>query len=177
MPRRVYTYQPGLGWDVWNLVPTVGGFVLALGILVVVVGWAHAVRRGKPAGPNPWNADSLEWATTSPPPHYDFAQIPTVRSREPLWDQPELRDLGHRVHERRRVLAEGHQTLGTSVLDADPEAILLMPSGSMAPVTTAAGIALAFAGIHIGMLPLGLLGGAVAVGGLLAWFRREEEHA
>jgi cytochrome c oxidase subunit I+III len=177
MPRRVYTYQPGLGWDIWNLVPTVGGFVLALGILVVLVGWAHAVRRGRPAGPNPWNADSLEWATASPPPHYDFAQIPTVRSREPLWDQPELRDLGHRVHERRRALAEGHQTLGTSVLDADPEAILVMPSGSMAPVTTAAGIAVVFAGIHIGMLPLGLLGGAVAVGGLLAWFRRDEEHA
>jgi cytochrome c oxidase subunit I+III len=177
MPRRVYTYQPGLGWDLWNLLPTIGGYVLALGILAVLVGWVHAVHRGRPVGPNPWDADTLEWATASPPPHYDFAEIPVVRSREPVWDQPELRDLGHRVHRPDRALAEGHQTMGTSVLDADPELVLEMPSGSMAPVATAVGIAFVFAAILMRMLPLAVLGGAVIVGGLLAWFRHHEEHA
>jgi cytochrome c oxidase subunit I+III len=177
MPRRIYTYQPGLGWDVWNLMSSIGGYVLAAGILVVLVAWIHAAHRGERVGPNPWEAETLEWATASPPPDYDFAQIPTVRSREPLWDQPELRDLAHRVQERERALAEGHQTMGTSVLDADPEVVLEMPAGSMAPVVTAAGIALLFAGILIGMLPLALVGGAVAAGGLLAWFRMEEAHA
>jgi cytochrome c oxidase subunit I+III len=174
MPRRIYTYDPGLGWDVWNLLSTLGSYVLAAGILVVLVAWVHAVRVGRPAGPNPWNADSLEWATTSPPPHYDFVQLPVVRSRQPLWDQPELRDIGERAHDRRLAFAEEHETLGTTVLDADPEALLPMPHGSYAPVSLAAGLAAIFTGLLVQLVPLVAVGVAVAVGAMLGWFRMEE---
>ena len=177
MPRRIYTYDPGLGWDVWNLVSTLGAYVLAAGILVVLVAWIHAVRLGRPAGPNPWAADSLEWATSSPPPHYDFVQLPVVRSRQPLWDQPELRDIGERAHDPRLAFADEHETLGTTVLDADPEALLPMPEGSYAPVALAAGLAGIFTGLLVQLVPLVAVGVAVTVGAMLGWFRMEEEHA
>jgi cytochrome c oxidase subunit 1/cytochrome c oxidase subunit I+III len=177
MPRRIYTYDPGLGWDVWNLVSTLGAYVLAAGIFVVLVAWIHAVRLGRPAGPNPWAADSLEWATSSPPPHYDFVQLPVVRSRQPLWDQPELRDIGERAHDPRLAFADEHETLGTTVLDADPEALLPMPEGSYAPVALAAGLAGIFTGLLVQLVPLVAVGVAVTVGAMLGWFRMEEEHA
>ncbi|MFP5297993.1 MAG: cytochrome c oxidase subunit I [Actinomycetota bacterium] len=89
-PRRTYTYQSGLGWDVWNLMSTVGAFVLALGIAVVGYNWWRSMKRGEPAGDDPWGGETLEWATSSPPPAYNFEHLPTVRSRQPLWDQPDL---------------------------------------------------------------------------------------
>ncbi|MGH2809351.1 MAG: cytochrome c oxidase subunit I, partial [Actinomycetota bacterium] len=87
-PRRVYTYEAGLGWDIHNLLSTIGAFILAVGALVTFINWIVSARRGPLAGNDPWNGESLEWATTSPPPAYNFETIPTVRSREPVWDQP-----------------------------------------------------------------------------------------
>ena len=86
MPRRIYTYEPGRGWDIWNLIVTAGVAVQAAAILVFIAGIAWAYLRGKPAGNDPWDAWTLEWATSSPPPQYNFAAIPVVRSRRPLWD-------------------------------------------------------------------------------------------
>ena len=90
MPRRIYTYPSGLGWDNLNLISTLGGMLFAVGTGITLLNWFHARWWGKPAGPNPWDADSLEWATTSPPPEYNFAAIPVVASRHPLWDQNPL---------------------------------------------------------------------------------------
>jgi len=86
MPRRIYTYEPGRGWDVWNFIVTVGVFFQAAGILVFLGNllWSHF--RGKAAGSDPWDAWTLEWSTNSPPPAYNFASIPVVKSRRPLWD-------------------------------------------------------------------------------------------
>ncbi|MGH2736524.1 MAG: cytochrome c oxidase subunit I, partial [Actinomycetota bacterium] len=89
-PRRTYTYQEGLGWDAWNLMATIGGFVLALGILVTFHNWHRSTRRGPPAPADPWGGESLEWSIPSPPPDYNFETIPTVRGREPMHVQPEL---------------------------------------------------------------------------------------
>ena len=86
MPRRIYTYEPGRGWDIWNLIVTAGVAVQAAAILVFIAGIVWAYLRGKPAGNDPWDAWTLEWATSSPPPQYNFAAIPVVRSRRPLWD-------------------------------------------------------------------------------------------
>jgi cytochrome c oxidase subunit 1 len=86
MPRRIYTYEPGRGWDVWNLIVTIGVFFQAAGILVFAVNLAWSFLRGKAAGSDPWDAWTLEWSTASPPPVYNYAVIPTVRSRRPLWD-------------------------------------------------------------------------------------------
>jgi cytochrome c oxidase subunit 1 len=86
MPRRIYTYEAGRGWDVWNLIVSVGVIFQAAGILIWVVNVIWAYYKGKPAGNDPWDAWTLEWTTTSPPPVYNFAQLPEVRSRRPLWD-------------------------------------------------------------------------------------------
>jgi len=86
MPRRIYTYEPGRGWDIWNLIVTAGVAFQGAAILVFVVGLVWAYFRGKPAGNDPWDAWTLEWATNSPPAPYNFAAIPVVRSRRPLWD-------------------------------------------------------------------------------------------
>jgi cytochrome c oxidase subunit 1 len=86
MPRRIYTYEPGRGWDVWNFIVTVG--VVFQGVAVLVFVWNLLVSglRGKPAGSDPWDAWTLEWSTSSPPPEYNYAVIPVVKSRRPLWD-------------------------------------------------------------------------------------------
>jgi cytochrome c oxidase subunit I len=86
MPRRIYTYEPGRGWEIWNLIVTIGAFFQAAAILVFVVNLLWSLRKGEPAGNDPWDAWTLEWSTSSPPPDYDFATTPVVRSRRPLWD-------------------------------------------------------------------------------------------
>jgi cytochrome c oxidase subunit I len=86
MPRRIYTYEPGRGWDIWNLVVTIGTAVQAVAILIFVFNMLWSMFKGAPAGNDPWDAWSLEWSTTSPPPDYNFASIPVVESRRPLWD-------------------------------------------------------------------------------------------
>jgi cytochrome c oxidase subunit 1 len=86
MPRRIYTYEPGRGWDIWNLIVTVGVAFQAAGILVFAVNLVWSYLRGKRAGNDPWDAWTLEWSTSSPPPEYNYAKVPSVRSRRPLWD-------------------------------------------------------------------------------------------
>ncbi len=86
MPRRIYTYEAGRGWDTLNLICTVGVAIQAAGILCFVINVLKSVFKGKHAGNDPWDAWTLEWSTTSPPPEYNFARLPMVRSRRPLWD-------------------------------------------------------------------------------------------
>ncbi|HEY0704468.1 MAG TPA: cytochrome c oxidase subunit I [Candidatus Acidoferrales bacterium] len=86
MPRRIYTYEPGRGWDIWNFIVTVGTFVQGVAILFFVAGLIWSMFKGEPAGDDPWDAWTLEWSTTSPPPYYNFAETPVVESRRPLWD-------------------------------------------------------------------------------------------
>ena len=86
MPRRIYTYEAGRGWDTWNLIVTIGTFVQAIAILVFVGNLVWSFFRGELAGNDPWDAWTLEWSTSSPPPDYNFATIPVVHSRRPLWD-------------------------------------------------------------------------------------------
>jgi cytochrome c oxidase subunit I len=86
MPRRIYTYEPGRGWDTWNVIVTIGVFFQAAGILAFVLNMIRSYLRGRPAGSDPWDAWTLEWSTTSPPPEYNYSSIPVVKSRRPLWD-------------------------------------------------------------------------------------------
>jgi cytochrome c oxidase subunit 1 len=86
MPRRIYTYEAGRGWEIWNQLSTLGALFQAAAILVFAWNAIVSLRRGAVAGNDPWDAWTLEWSTTSPPPEYNFATLPEVRSRRPLWD-------------------------------------------------------------------------------------------
>jgi len=86
MPRRIYTYEPGRGWDIWNLICTIGVFFQIAGTSVFVGNLLWSYFKGKAAGNDPWDAWTLEWSTSSPPVEYNFAEIPVVKSRRPLWD-------------------------------------------------------------------------------------------
>ena len=86
MPRRIYTYDAGRGWEVYNLISSVGVAAQGAGIVCFVVNLVRSYLKGEPAGEDPWDAWTLEWSTTSPPPDYNFETLPVVRSRRPLWD-------------------------------------------------------------------------------------------
>jgi cytochrome c oxidase subunit I len=85
MPRRIYTYPSEMGWNTWNLVATVGAFVIALSVLVFAVNILASRIKRREATPDPWDARTLEWATSSPPPTHNFDRIPLVRARDDLW--------------------------------------------------------------------------------------------
>ncbi len=85
MPRRIYTYDAGFGWETWNLVATGGSYIIGVGILVFLWNFFKTMRLPQDAGDNPWDGGTLEWATSSPPPEHDFDVIPVVRDRDPVW--------------------------------------------------------------------------------------------
>ncbi|MCC7360228.1 MAG: cytochrome c oxidase subunit I [Anaerolineales bacterium] len=85
MPRRIYTYASGQGWEIWNLMSTIGAFLIAASVLVFLINFFISARRKEPAGADPWGGASLEWATSSPPPAHNFDVVPPVKGRDPLW--------------------------------------------------------------------------------------------
>src|SRR5829696_399512 len=130
MPRRVYTYLPGLGWDVPNLISTIGAYILGIGVLLFIINVYNSLRNGRQATDNPWKAGTLEWATASPPPSYNFATLPLVQSHYPLWDTPQDSYVFEESLERR-------ETLGSSPLDAEPEMRVWLPRDSIIPFIAA----------------------------------------
>ncbi len=86
MPRRIYTYAPGRGWEIWNLVASIGSLMMAAGVICFAWNVIYSALKGEPAGDDPWDGWTLEWSTTSPPPEYNFEKLPVVRSSRPLWD-------------------------------------------------------------------------------------------
>jgi cytochrome c oxidase subunit 1/cytochrome c oxidase subunit I+III len=101
MPRRVYTYPALPGYSSLNLISTIGAFLLAAGMLVLLYDIVISLRRGQDAGDNPWQAWTLEWATTSPPPPHNFAQVPPIHGRRPLWDLDHQEDPDWKAEEGR----------------------------------------------------------------------------
>jgi cytochrome c oxidase subunit I+III len=173
MPRRVYTYPVGAGWDIYNLISTLGSFVLATGILLFVINVLYTIRWGQTAGSNPWQADSLEWATASPAPNYGFAELPIVHSRHPLWEQPDLRAGNERVKKLLQDLAGWPLTwraaLTTSMLDARPTEVFRVSGPSIFPFVTAVGLIIIFAAEIFTLRILVVSGFLLMVVGLIGW--------
>jgi len=144
MPRRVYTYPGDVGWSAVNLIETIGSYVLAAGLLLVAVNLITSLFRGEPAGNDPFGGDTLEWSTTSPPPEYNFAVIPTVTSPYPMWDREDREADARRLARGEAGLERGHETPTSTVLDAERDEIQDMPSESWAPVATVIPLALVF---------------------------------
>ncbi|NUR77820.1 MAG: cytochrome c oxidase subunit I [Thermoleophilia bacterium] len=145
MTRRVYTYDHGLGWDAYNLVETIGGYVLAAGLLAIALNIAWSARRGPYAGRDPFHGGTLEWTIPSPPPHYNFAVVPTVRSASPNWDEEARQEDLERLERDELVLAGGHETPTTTVNDAELSQIAEMPPESPWPIALAVSVTIAFA--------------------------------
>ena len=107
MPRRIYTYPEGRGWDVWNLVATVGSFLIAVAVLVFMYNvWKS--RKGPLVGDDPWDARTLEWSIPSPPPEYNFKVIPLVTARDDWWHRKYEEDAEGRPVPRKRPVEAGH---------------------------------------------------------------------
>ena len=170
MPRRIYTYEEGVGWDGHNLASTIGAFLLALGVLVTIVNWYRSRTRGPVAGNDPWNGETLEWYTSSPPPHYNFVTVPTVRSREPMWDQPELAGGAQAPEDGGRPLTDGHVTLSTSLLDARPQAIVHMPHATAWPFWFAAALLFLFFMLLLEMWAFAVVAAVTTMVTMMGWF-------
>ena len=169
MPRRVYTYPAHMGWSALNMITTIGSFVFAVGVLLLLINIWISRKRGAAAGPNPWDAPTLEWSVSSPPPPYNFAVIPTVASRHPLWED-RLAESGERsVLDRGMVLDNGREALAVTPLDAEPELILKMPEDSVAPFLLTAAMSVMFVGllVHAWIVAGVAMGGVL--GALIAW--------
>ena len=138
MPRRVYTYPSGLGWELPNLVSTVGSWILAAGVLLFVLNVVRTLLVGKPAGDNPWGAPTLEWATSSPPPPWNFDEAPVVKSATPLWPPGRLLPVMTGLARHKR------EALVTSSTDAVPAVRWALPDPGIWPLWSALAITVLF---------------------------------
>ncbi|MDE2823233.1 MAG: cbb3-type cytochrome c oxidase subunit I, partial [Chloroflexota bacterium] len=163
MPRRVFTYPENMGWDFWNMVASVGSLILAFGILVFIVNYIKSARSGEKAGSDPWDGRTLEWSISSPPPHYNFVQIPQVYDRDAWWAQ-----------KRERIPAV--PVAGSSEDEHNGHDIHL-PQPSYWPLVTSVGLFIGAYGLlytidiaGISSVPVvAVIGGAITLIGIAAW--------
>jgi cytochrome c oxidase subunit 1/cytochrome c oxidase subunit I+III len=130
MPRRVYTYPARMGWTFLNLLESSGAYLLAGGLILMLVNLVVSYVRGAEAGNDPWEGDTLEWTTTSPPPPYNYPVIPTVTSPYPLWNPLDRERDNQRLAQGEGLLDVGHRTPASTAQDAEQDEILSMPSHS-----------------------------------------------
>jgi cytochrome c oxidase subunit I+III len=177
MPRRVYTYPGGLGWDIYNLLETIGAFILAAGLLLIAFNLIHSRFRGAPAGADPFHGGTLEWTIPSPPPEYNFAVIPTVSSAYPNWDEEDREiDVRH-LEQGEMTFEDGHETPTSTVRDGAFDEVVDMPSESPWPIVLALCAALTFTMVlvsHYAIAGVFLLGAMLA---LAAWHSQEPQEA
>ncbi len=163
MPRRIYTYQPEMPWAGLNLFISLSAIILAAGFLLFFIDAVRSARSGEPAGPNPWGASSLEWATASPPPAYNFRYIPVVDSRDPLWTSPDELAVATGLRTDRRELVV------STVVQAQPEARESSPGNSIWPFWAAIATTIMLIGSIF--TPWAVVWGAIPVAvTLIGWF-------
>ena len=147
MPRRIYTYDEGFGWEAWNMAATIGSYLIAVSVLIFLVNFFRTMRQEPTAPDNPWDGSTLEWATSSPPPEHDFDVVPEVHSSTPLWTN---RDMGIAPPE---VPENNH---------------IHLPPPSYMPLILAIGIGVLAVGLlsHLALVGIGV---AVAIYGIWGW--------
>jgi len=162
MSRRIYTYEEGYGFDFWNLVATIGAFTIAVSMLVFIANIAISKRRAAdaaPVGPDPWDARSLEWMVSSPPPEHNFDELPVVTRLDEYWHRKYAEGDDHKV--RRVASAE-------DVMDPGERTDVHLPSPSYWPFVVALGLPLVGYGL-IFSLWWAVLGGLAVAGGIYGW--------
>ncbi len=179
MPRRVYTYAPGLGVSGYNLTSTIGAYIVATGFLLFVLNAYLSARTGTRAEPDPWAADSLEWLLASPPPNDNFRTPPIVHSRHPLWSERSA-ELGSpdemRVREAIHDTPRGWRiALSTTVLNAQPEALQPWPKPSIIPFAASATLTVLLLGSIAKSNAMMLVGTLATLLIVARWFRPEDE--
>ena len=173
MPRRNYTYPPGMGWSLLNFIESIGAYILAVGLVLIVANLVISRFRGAVAGNDPFGGDTLEWSTTSPPPPYNYPVIPTVTSPYASWDTEDREFDNRRLDRGEGLLELGHETPATTAEDAILDEILMMPSHSIWPPVTALTLAGVFA--MLVMAHYWIAGAFLALGGLclIGWHYKE----
>ncbi|HEY9225659.1 MAG TPA: cytochrome c oxidase subunit I [Gemmatimonadaceae bacterium] len=160
MPRRVYTYPESMGVTGANLASTLGAYMFAIGIIVTAWNLLHSRVRGVRAGRNPWNAATLEWHSESPPEHFNFARIPIVKSRSPLWDDG---------YSNGPAYDDARLTAVTSALDASLQQPVTLPRENLWAVAIAFSMLLAFAALLVHSYLWTAVGVAITLWSLARW--------
>jgi cytochrome c oxidase subunit 1 len=163
MPRRIYTYDSGQGWDTFNLISSIGAYMLVVATLIFVFNFFKSRKSGAIAGSNPWGAGTLEWTIPSPPPEYNFATLPNVTSRYPLWEGTEVDAESARINSQE----------GKSAADLH----IVLPYSTIKPMIVAGSMVIMFCGL-ITTKALIFIGAAVMVFTLYSWLLSplEPEH-
>jgi hypothetical protein len=164
MPRRIYTYDAGQGWDIFNALSTYGVYILVVATAIFAFNFLKSLRSGKPAGPNPWGAATLEWTIPSPAPNYNFATLPTVTSRYPLWEGKEADIESARINQQSGKTAT---QLG-----------IVLPYDTIKPMLVALSMVLMFCGLLLESGWFMALSGVAIAFFLYAWLSSplEPEH-
>jgi cytochrome c oxidase subunit 1 len=184
MPRRIYRYPAGMGWDVWNFIETIGAFLIALSILVFIVNVIRSRTRGEIAGADPWDGRTIEWSIPSPPPEHNFDEIPVIHSLDDFWHRKYVEDRSGKLVRVPSGAQEG--VTGDGGPGADEEKLLEhreavhradvhatgsihMPTPSYMPLIAAFGLPIMAYGVVMRWWGLLLAGALVALTGLISW--------
>jgi cytochrome c oxidase subunit I+III len=167
MPRRIWTYSEASGWGPYNLVSTLGAYLIGAGVLVFIIDLIRNFRLGQCSEPNPWQAGTLEWLPTD---LYSTRSIPHVTSREPLWTQP---NLAEEVDSGRHYLPDAptgaRETIVTSVIEARPQYVIQMPGNGWGHLLAAVFTAACFLLLTIKVVAPALVCGVLAIVSCLVW--------
>jgi cytochrome c oxidase subunit 1 len=179
MPRRIYRYPAGRGWDFWNFVATVGSFIIALSVLVFIIN-VLKTRKTEKVGEDPWDARTLEWTTASPPPEYNFEEVPIVTARDELWHRKYTEDEHGRPVLRSTPESERHaEGVAPGELLPPEESVeeheehnghhIHMPSPSYYPLVASIGLPMVAYGLMFKAWPVAVIGGLTTLGSLYGW--------
>jgi cytochrome c oxidase subunit I+III len=172
MPRRIWTYEDGLGWTVWNVISSIGSGFLGLGVLVSVVAFLLALRSGPRASADPWAAPSLEWSVPSPPPNENFALLPVVDAAEPRWragSRPDPLEADDWYVDLGRPPDGQREAVLTSVAHARPQAVIVIPGHSLWPLWLTVGILIVLVGVLFDLYVLAGVGAIGAIVSIVVW--------